>query len=247
MTKKYRRGFLQMVAGQQFPLLGRLVLVGGIALSLGACEQANGQSSTATDPGRVPGAPVLDFGKWSVFTKTDPMTDEKITAIQLVAEDAGRASGVMLSVYCSKENAWATVQWNEFLGGTEYSDFELKPITYRIGDGQPVVDDWSVLSDRTTSRITNAPKFMMMVRDADKLVLRVEPYQKNPVTAVFDTKGFKAALLANLPECDWYVRDIQWAEYQERLKKDGETKGKALDKPASQLPFQRWTEDAATK
>ena len=202
--------------------LGRMLFAIGVTIGLTACDPVSGQSTIET--AAPSDASVPDFGKWRAYTKADPMTDKKILSIELAAESDGGRKGVLLSIYCSKDNGWATVRWNEFLGGEEYGDIEVKEVTYRLGDAQPVSVDWAVLDDRSTSRITDAPKFIMQVREVEKLVLRVEPYQELPKTAVFNTMGLKAALMANLPECDWYVRDIQWAEYQAKLKAEADKK-----------------------
>lgn len=202
--------------------VARSLLLIGVVVGLAACDPVNGQASGTTVP--PTDAPVSDFGNWTVSRVTDPMTDEKIIAIQLASDQAQSTRGVMFSIYCSKQNAWAVISWNEFLGGTRSGGLELKPVTYRIGDSGPSTENWPVLSDRITSQISDAPKFVTRVRESEKLVLRVEPYQQNPLTAVFQISGLKAALMASSPECDWYVRDIKWAEYQAKLKAEAEKK-----------------------
>ncbi len=207
--------------GHRHPL-GQMLLTVALTIGLAACDPVSDQPTSETVAASDVATP--DFGEWSIYTKTDPLTDEKIIAIELASDQAQSTRGVTLSLYCSKRNAWAVVRWNEFLGGTKSADRELKPVTYRIGDGQPRIEEWPVLSDRTTSQIDGAPEFIMNVRDSEKLVLRVEPYQQNPLTAVFDTRGLKAALMANSPECDWYVRDIKWVEHQAKLKAEADKK-----------------------
>ncbi|MBD9627551.1 hypothetical protein IB279_31840 [Ensifer sp. ENS06] len=213
---------LKRTIERHYRSLSRTFLAICATIGLTACEPVNGQPTG--DTASISDASVPDFGKWSIYRQIDPMTDKKIVSIQLAAESDGNRMGVLLSIYCSKDNGWATVRWNEFLGGKDYGGLEVKEVTYRLGDTQPVSDEWAVLDDRSTSRITDAPKFIMKVRDTEKLVLRVEPYQELPKTAVFNTKGLKAALTANLPECDWYMRDIQWAEYQAKLKAEADRK-----------------------
>ncbi|MGG7577607.1 hypothetical protein [Rhizobium sp. Nf11,1] len=216
MFSRSQADYEEGAASKRHRPVGRGLLAIGAAIGLTACDLAHSQ--TSAENAVTSDAAVPSFGKWSVYSETDPMTDKKIIAIRLAAENDGGGSDVLLSVYCSKFNGWSTVRWNKFLGGEREGGVEMKEVTYRLGNAQPVVVEWPVLENRSTTRIADAPKFITQVRETEKLVLRIEPYQELAVTAVFDTKGLKAALLANSPECDWYVRDIRWAEYQAKQK-----------------------------
>jgi len=165
--------------------------------------------------------PTHDFGKWQVRANVDPMTDQKIVTMSLVAEDmdATDPDAVTLIVQCSKENGAAGIAWqHRFLGGEKVGEFTSKEMTLRIDQGQPFTEDWLVLDDGTTTRIPNVERLITRVRDAERFVVQTTPYSELPVTAVFDVKGLRDALLAHRPECDWFIRDILWEEYQQKLK-----------------------------
>lgn len=180
------------------------------------------------------------------------MSDRKIARVRLRAEDGN----VTIVIACTRDSGWVHVQWNEFLGGQKINNFEkpgeqfeLKPITYRIGDGKPVTEDTLVLDDRTTSQLSDDVKFVEKVRAANRLVLQIQPYNKNPTTVVFDTTGLTEALNVKRPECDWYVDDIVKAEFWEKRRlEDEEAKRNPPPKAEPSVwPHPALTEDALAK
>jgi len=183
---------------------------------------------------------MLDLGKWRLMEKVDPMTDQKVIRVYQQAE----GSDVILSIACSKENAWVLVLWEDFLGGqriknvlsTQGEQFELKNVTYRIGDRQPVTEEMLVLDDRTTTQVGEAGRFIEQVRTANRLVMQTQPYNENPMTVVFDTTGLTEILNAKRPECDWYVRDIIRAEYAEKKRLVEEEAKRNPPPPATPVP-----------
>ncbi len=182
------------------------------------------------------------------------MTDKKVVRINLIANEGN----VILSVACTKEDAWVQIHWGQFLGGeqitiadsVEGKQFEEKAVTYRVGDGKAVNDSMIVLGNRTSTQVSRTEAFIEQVRTADKLALQTQPYNEDPLTAVFETKGLTDALNANRPECDWFVRDIIRAEFAEKRKISAE---QAKHNSASrttlspQKSFLMPTEDALAK
>ncbi|WP_156932700.1 hypothetical protein [Rhizobium sp. IBUN] len=162
-----------------------------------------------------------DFGKWQVRANVDPMTDQKIVTMTLVAEDVDAIDldPVTLILQCSKENGAAGIAWqHRFLGGEKIGEFTTKEMTLRIDKGQPFAEDWQVLDDGTTTRIPSVERLITRVREAERFVVQTTPYNELPIAAVFDVRGVKDALLAHRPECDWFIRDLLWEEYQQKLK-----------------------------
>jgi hypothetical protein len=162
-----------------------------------------------------------NFGKWIVRTGNDPMTDQKTVTMLLTADDmdASDPEAVKLILQCSKENGAAGVAWqHRFLGGEKVGEFTTKEMTLRIDKGQPFAEDWQVLDDGTTTRIPSVERLITRVREAERFVVQTTPYNELPIAAVFDVRGLKDALLAHRPECDWFIRDILWEAYQQKLK-----------------------------
>lgn len=201
-----------------------LALFMGTTAALGAGETAN----------------AADFGKWQVKLHADPMNDSSIALVMIQSE----ADDVTLGLNCRKDTDDVGIIWRRFLGGEEINGEEQKDIIYRVDQGQPIVATWKVMPDRTTVRAFTPEGFVREIRDSSRLVLQVEPYQEMPLTVVFETKGLRDALLATTPECDWFVRDILWDKHLEQAKKD---QTKQVAKPVDPIPFEKWTEDAATK
>lgn len=211
-------------------------------IGLSACDAPSSNAATETTSTQIsPPAKALNLGKWQVSESVDPMTDRKIIRVIQQAND----TDVVLSIACSKENAWVHIAWNEFLGGQQIGDitstkgdqFELKDVTYRIGDGQPVTSEMLVLADRTTTQVDGAVALIEKVRAANRLVLQTQPYNENPKTVVFDTTGLTEILNAKRPECDWYVRDIIRAEYAEKKRfAEEEAKNNPLPPPTAPEP-----------
>ncbi|TBB02861.1 hypothetical protein [Rhizobium ruizarguesonis] len=147
-------------------------------------------------------AEIEQFGEWQAKVYKDEMDDSRFTMIGLRSED----DGVILGVNCRGSDSTVGIIWDRFLGGEKIGGVEYKTVVYRVDDKQPFKTDWPVQPDRSTT-LSDAPeRFLSEVMSGERLAIRVEPYQKAPLTVVFDTKGLTDALKAHRPECDGFVR-----------------------------------------
>lgn len=221
-----------------WPAAARIVAIAMTVAGLSSCDPASGNASYETAAPDT--SPMLNLGKWQLSEKVDPMTDQKVVRVYQQAE----GSDVILSIACSKQNAWVHVLWEDFLGGrriknvlsTQGEEFEIKNVTYRVGDSQPITQEMAVLNDRKTTQFGDVVSFIEQVRTSNRLVLQTQPYNENPKTVVFDTTGLTNILTAKRPECDWYVRDILRAEYAEKKRLADEEAKKNPFPPAKPVP-----------
>jgi type VI secretion system protein VasI len=156
------------------------------------------------------------------------MTDQKIVTMSLAADgkDASNPNAVILMLTCSKENGAVGIAWeHQFLGGEDNSYGRYKEITFRADKSAPFAEDWRVLDDGTTARADDAAGFIKKVRNGSRLVAKVAPYQEQPITVVFETTGLLEALMSARPECDWFIRDVLWEQYQQKLKAEAAKSG----------------------
>jgi type VI secretion system protein VasI len=161
------------------------------------------------------------FGKWSVRTGEDPMTDQKIVTMSVTADgkDAVEPNAVTLILQCSKENGAIGISWkHQFLGGEELSYGRYKDVTFRADKSSPFSEAWRVLEDGTTMRADMPEQFVKKIRGSARLVVQVTPFQEQVATVVFETAGLLDALSNSRPECDWFIRDVLWEQYQQKLK-----------------------------
>jgi hypothetical protein len=127
--------------------------------------------------------------------------------------------------YGQQDNGAAGVSWrHQFLGGEQAGEYTLKEMTLRVDKAQPFKQNWQVMGDGTSTGIPDAQNLIQKVREADRFVVQTVPYDALPVTAVFEVKGIKDALLSHRPECDWFIRDLLWEQYQQKLKDEAGSK-----------------------
>lgn len=148
-----------------------------------------------------------DTGKWRVSTSVNPMDDTtRVTAI--LTADSGRSrygDPVQFVARCQSNTTEAYVIWHDYVGDDSrdvYSDW--KYVTVRIGDAEAQRQRWNISTDK---KATFAPDWagalLKKLATEDKLALRMTPYGENPITALFDLRGTRAALAPLAETCNW--------------------------------------------
>lgn len=191
--------------------------------SLVAPNPAPASSATSTE--------MPSIGKWELVRSNDAMTDESFVLVGLVAEGQSWSDprSVKFAMRCDKRGAPIMITWNRYVAGEKTGEYLIKSVTVRTGDNQPVEETWTVNPDGTsTMRPGPNHDFVMAMRTTDRLVVRIEPYQSNPLTVTFDTRGMTEALKQARPECEWYLRDVMREEIAAEKAARGEAPAKAV-------------------
>lgn len=138
--------------------------------------------------------PSQGAGKWNVSEKTDPLNDSKIITFLLEC-DSGRNSWgkplylVIRHTYFSpeKHDQDLFIVWGEYMGSDPVY------VTTRTGQDNPSTGPWSISTDSKATFCLRPELYIPELLSADKFVVKATPYGENPVIAVFDVRGLKAA------------------------------------------------------
>lgn len=160
-------------------------------------------AESSVEPEATPG----DTGQWIVKSDTNPVDDTRTETIGLVATEGQGTFGeaVVFVARCMSNKTEAYINWNGYLA-SDSGDFDSnwKNVTIRIGDQKAVVQQWTTSTDEKATFAPEWPGDLLKKMAAyDKFVAVVTPYNESPITAVFDTKGMKAALEGITKTCNW--------------------------------------------
>ncbi len=143
--------------------------------------------------------PIVDKGKWSVDTETNPIDDSKTVTVSLLADEGEGIYGdkIILMIRCKSNKTDLFIGWSSYLGD------EANVLT-RIGTEDSSRQRWSL---STNSQATFYPgsdiTFIKKIMSVDKFVAQVTPYSESPITAVFDVRGLKEAIKPLQEVCGW--------------------------------------------
>jgi hypothetical protein len=141
-----------------------------------------------------------DTGDWQMEVKAAPLTDEKRFVFLLEGETGGgRYSDRVFLIIRQQEGALDLyINWNDYLGS------EAR-VTHRVGKDDAVTGLWNLSTDKQACFYPgNIPELITGLLENDSLVARVVPYNENPVTAVFDIRGLRAAAEPHAAELGWW-------------------------------------------
>ncbi len=138
-------------------------------------------------------------GKWAVSVKQNPIDDSKSVTLLLDAESGESKWGkkVYLVIRCNSNKTEMYISWQDYLGNKAN-------VLTRVGTNKARTKEWSL---STNSQSTFYPKgtisFIKKMMTANKLLAQVTPYNENPTTAIFDTKGLVNAIKPLRETCHW--------------------------------------------
>lgn len=146
-------------------------------------------------------------GKWQVSRDKNPIDDSERVTLILVSDSARSQFGEAIAFVarCQSGKTEAYINWNDFLGDDSSSVYETwKTVTVRIGSEKAQTQRWDVSSD---SKATFAPgggsNLLKSMARADTFLAQTTPYNENPVTVTFDTRGLANALKPLAQACNW--------------------------------------------
>lgn len=140
-------------------------------------------------------------GKWLVREgDPDPIDDSRVVVLSLKA-DSGRSGlerePVHLIIRCSSNKTSVFINWHDYM--TDES-----VVTHRLDKNKPEKKIWPSSTDKTASFYPgDGHAFAKQLMLADSFVARTTPYNENPVTAIFDTRGLSHAIRPLREACRW--------------------------------------------
>lgn len=141
---------------------------------------------------------VAGSGKWIVDVEVNPIDDSKTVLLALDA-DSGKTrwnKTVSLLARCKSNKTELYIAWHDYLGS------EAEVLT-RVGDSKAKTREWSLSTDKKATFHPRPIELLKEMLSADKLVAQVTPYNENPITAAFDTKGLSNAIKPLRETCKW--------------------------------------------
>lgn len=165
-------------------------------------------------------APTPDLGNWVVETRMNPLDDTPTIGAYLYSYEGRGVQGdpIALALWCVSGKVDVYIHWESYLGYSFDNDIH---VTTRIGDSPAQELRWNIGNDSKTT--TYKPSMMLQTRDgmrefgqpgalttsdfiyalknADRFVAQVTPYQEFPITAVFDLTGIQQVTPQVLGRC----------------------------------------------
>jgi type VI secretion system protein VasI len=131
--------------------------------------------------------PVL--GKWRIEVTTDPLDDSESTTLQLDADSGKTRFGapISLTIKCQSNDIDISVNWSSYMGS-------VPNVLTRIGNEEPETRIWRVSKDSLSTIHPAAKRFLFSMLNETQLVSRLNPYNSNPVTAIFNISGIDQAV-----------------------------------------------------
>jgi type VI secretion system protein VasI len=154
-------------------------------------KKLNGPQAQATT--------VKGKGMWSVRVDKNPVDDSKKVTLVLDAKSGKSNWGksVFLVIRCKSNKTEMYINWQDYLGSEAH-------VLTRIGSKKAKTKEWGLSTD---SKATFHPRgtigFIKEMMTANKLLAQVTPYNDNPITAIFDTKGLINAIKPLRETCHW--------------------------------------------
>jgi len=174
----------------------RLALYDAIAQKFGFTETA------------ISGMDVVN-SKWISDKKTDPLSDKMQYSFFLEADSGSNEYGYkpFLVIRYSEEETELYINWDTYLGNdTDNYKYDSKYVTIRIDSAPPSTTLWGNSTDDKASFCPweDALDLVRKIAQGAKLVARCTPYGDNPITAVFDIRGFKDISMPYSEATGWW-------------------------------------------
>jgi len=148
--------------------------------------------ATVAEPTQPP-----SIGAWSINESTDILDDSKTIIASLTATQGTSTFGepIVLVLRCKGKELDAFILWESYLDNPR--------VTMRADGGTATTSAWNISNTNTTTFYPN-PRSIIIQKliPSARLVVRVTPYNENPITAVFDLTGIDKAGQKILEACE---------------------------------------------
>ena len=128
---------------------------------------------------------------WSLRTPTDALYGIESQVLTVYGE-----YGIRLVVACEALRLRVHINWNRFVSN------DLHRLVWRLDDGELQEGEWYPSTDGHASfRLPDDTSFVQSLLDHDRLVIRVVPENRSPVTASFRIAGLRGSIQPLLAGC----------------------------------------------
>ncbi|MGJ4734843.1 hypothetical protein [Leptospira levettii] len=138
--------------------------------------------------------------KWEVSIDTNPLDDTKIFLFYLVA-DEGKSSWdqkILLMIRKSSNGDELFINWGSYLGSEAF-------VTLRVGKSVASMTQWNLSTDgKATFYSGSTIELIREIATSEKIVAQCTPFNENPITAVFDVRGFRKLAEKYNKELEWF-------------------------------------------
>jgi len=152
---------------------------------------------------------VGDTGDWQILRSVNPLDDSEQVVIALAAESGHSHWGDQVDFYarCRSNKTEVYIDWQTYLGDDSNDVYATwKYVLVRVGDGEAKRQRWSVSTDNEATFAPDwAGTLLKAMVEHDSMTVQTTPYGENPITAVFDTRGLRAALKPLARTCNWEI------------------------------------------
>jgi type VI secretion system protein VasI len=137
-------------------------------------------------------------GKWRTEKSTNVLDDSTTVVLLLTADQGASKFGdkITLVARCQSNKTETYIRWGEYIA-------EAPSVVTRVDSGNALPRYWDVSADNKSTFHRNPIDFLKSLLGSERLVAQMAPYNENPRTAVFDTKGLDAAIYPLRVACSW--------------------------------------------
>lgn len=145
-----------------------------------------------------------ESGKWIYSRETDPINDTTIIAFILYSDSGRSVFGKPIRLVLRYQSGKKSGKTELYINWYDYLSGDITSVTYRFGTEKAKTGYWTISTDNTatfySTDFLNIPsskhtiKFIRELMRVDRFVAKTTPYNENPTTAVFDTRGLRNAV-----------------------------------------------------
>lgn len=141
-------------------------------------------------------------GDWIKARDTSEINDFENHYLSVDAEDPipgviGQDVRPTLTLRCLENKSDVVINWDTFLGSDDIG------VTYRIDKKSAITDSFLISTNNHASFASSPVAFMKSLFNHEKLVVRLTPYDANPVTATFRVSCVENAIAEIRKACHW--------------------------------------------
>lgn len=164
----------------------------------GSSQEPEGKRPARASPptGTVPWG---DEAGWEVSRGKSKIDDSPTIVLRRESESMFPEKAVMI-IRCKEDTTAIYLIFNDYLGS------KAPPLTVRVGDDKAETLRWAISSDRKALGLWNGSvsiPFLRRIVDADRVVVRVTPYNDSPRTETFVLDGLREPLAELAETCNW--------------------------------------------
>ncbi|MEJ2029822.1 MAG: hypothetical protein P8X66_08095 [Maritimibacter sp.] len=146
-----------------------------------------------------------DTGSWISSPSVDLFDDSVSISIKLPAETGMSGSGkpIELHVQCHDNTSELRINWGEWLPSEGGYPYDTKNVIYRIVSGEAQSQNWILSEDHLSTILTDSSiNILRAMTDSNAFIAQTAKPFREPMTAVFDTRGLTEAMLPLMATCN---------------------------------------------